>query len=137
MALKGKDSAKQKIRASGNKLVRALALEGVRRIVMRTPVDKGHARANWNVAVGQPDRSITEGNDAGGGSTVSRGTQVVLGDFQAGQRLFITNAVDYVDELENGSSRQAPEGMVRVTAEELRPMTTQIIAKIAAGADGV
>lgn len=131
MGLKGKDQAKRNIRGNANKYCRALGLEALRRIVRRTPVDKGVARANWNVAVGAPDRSVHDGTDKGGGETVQKGASVVLGDFKAGQRLFITNAVDYVRELEHGSSKQAPEGMVAVTAAEIAPLSAQIAAKIA------
>lgn len=132
MPLRGKNAMKRRLHDKSDKLVRGVALEGMGRIMRRTPVDTGRARANWNVAVGQIDRSVNEESFDQSGAQ-QRGQGVILGSFRAGDVLYITNSLEYVPALERGSSRQAPQGMVAVTAAELRPLVARILAAIAGG----
>lgn len=134
MPLRGKDAMKARLRDRSDKLVRAVALEALGRIIRRTPVDTGRARGNWNVAVGQLDRSTDDAaRDHSGRQAIQRGQTVILGEFRAGQILYITNSLVYVPLLEKGSSRQAPEGMVAVTAGEIRPLVSRVLAEVARG----
>lgn len=110
---------------------RAVALEAHRRIVMRTPVDQGTARANWNTSVDGEDAtvdlSLTSADVVG---TLSEGKRTIDGiSFAEGHTAVITNALPYIGGLEDGTSTQAPNGMVAVTVEELRPLAEQIARK--------
>lgn len=69
---------------------RAVGLDMFGRIVKRTPVDTGRLRNNWQIT-----------------------PRVNLG-----QRLFITNNLPYAKPIEDGHSKQAPQGMVKVTVSE-------------------
>lgn len=130
MPLKGKERVATKLKDKSNKLVRAVGLEALGRLIRRTPVDEGRARGNWNVAVGDVDPTHDMDFLDPQGTAALQGGQQVIGEFQAGERLFLTNSVPYVPELERGHSRQAPQGMVSVTAAEMRPLVSQVVARL-------
>ena len=99
-------------------LTKRVALEGFRRIVFRNRVDTGRSRGAWLIEINKP--ASGEGQpDKNGGSTVADGISR-LGALKPFQDVHITNNVEYVSYLEEGSSQQAPAGMVDVTFEELR-----------------
>jgi hypothetical protein len=100
---------------------RAIVLEGLRRLVMKTPVKTGRARGNWQVSIGKDTDSILDVTDKTGGPTILRGTAPVLGLRQL-ITCYITNNVEYIEALEKGHSQQAPAGMLAVTYEELKGM---------------
>lgn len=133
MGLKGRARLIAKIRKRQDQLCRAITLEGLGRLIRRTPVDKGTARANWNVAKDAPNRSNDPGrlradiahNQAAGARTIAT--------FGAGESLFITNSLPYIEDLEKGSSKQAPNGMVAITAAEMQNIASREAARIAHG----
>jgi len=87
-----------------------LALEVLSGIVKATPVDTGRARGNWQLDIGIVPTGTVNG--------VSDPTQVELAKLSAlrpFQVIFITNNLDYIEFLEEGSSRQAPNGMIAIT----------------------
>lgn len=94
----------------------ALTLEGV---VLRSPVDTGFFRANWQVNIGQRPDGVIQSYDLAGGATITRGLAVIQ-QAQPGDEIWISNAVVYGPALENGHSQQAPQGMVRLTLADLR-----------------
>jgi hypothetical protein len=96
-------------------------LEALRRLVLKTPVDTGHARMNWQVTIGNPANEEIEGYDKEGKKTIARGLAAIK-DLSAYKVVWISNNVTYIEFLEDGSSKQAPEGMLAVTVEELRMM---------------
>lgn len=130
MPLKGKDRVATKVRDKSDKLVRSVALEALGRLIRRTPVDTGRARANWNVAIGDVDPTHDVDVMDPQGTVALQGGQQVIGEFRAGERLFLTNSIPYVPELERGHSKQAPQGMVAVTAAEMRPLVSQVVARL-------
>lgn len=103
---------------------------------MRTPVDTGRARGNWQVTIDMPARG-----EANVGDPVSAG-RGVIDKSPAFCTIWITNTVPYITVLEyglfdpenpgpnkhgqvlvsGGFSVQAPHGMVGVTLGELRAM---------------
>jgi hypothetical protein len=130
MPLKGKDRVATKLKDKADRLVRGVALESLGRLIRRTPVDTGRARGNWNVAIGSTDPTHDMEFLDPQGTAALQGGQQVIGEFRAGERLFLTNSVPYVEELERGHSKQAPQGMVAVTAAEMRPLVSQVVAKL-------
>ena len=98
---------------------RALALEGLKGVVQMTPVDEGRARGNWQVTHDDPASGTVERLDKNGAATVAAGN-TVIGTAKAYSVTWLTNNVPYINRLEDGYSRQAPQGMVRVTAQRLR-----------------
>ena len=97
---------------------RALAREVLRGVVERTPVASGRARANWQVSLSAPVNGVLDARDPSGSETIARGNAVINSAEPFG-RLWITNALNYAEVLENGRSDQAPRGMVRATLASL------------------
>lgn len=92
-------------------VTRKIALDAYSRVTVKTPVDTGRARGNWNVGAGRPDLSnIAEGES-------SPRPSLKKGDGE--EAIYITNNLDYISELEDGSSKQSPEGMVALTMLEI------------------
>jgi hypothetical protein len=125
------------------RLHQAIALEGLTRVVLRTPVDTGRARGNWQVTQGSPASGFNLGAaDKNGGGTISAGNSKIA-QAKPFTITWITNNLPYIEVLEfgqfeppnpgpskqkrqrgktlvkNGFSVKAPEGMVRVTVAEL------------------
>ena len=93
-----------------------IALDAHKNIVLRTAVDTGHARRNWVITYTTP-YSGSEIQGAGDGtSAITKGYQDILrGAKDPFKKVVISNNLPYIRKLENGSSKQAPNGMVAVT----------------------
>ena len=91
-----------------------LAFDVLRQIVQRCPVDTGRARSSWFASEGAPVFSETSRIDKSGNPSLERGAKVFNGKKQF-PVYFITNSLQYVAQLEQGSSKQAPNGFVAVS----------------------
>lgn len=100
------------------KLTRAVNLQALRGLVLRTPVDTGRARGNWQTTVRQPAAGEVERADKGGGEAVADGANLVS-RLELFEDTWLTNNVPYILALEDGSSQQAPSGMLAATMESL------------------
>ncbi len=97
------DALQRKLDALIERAAKALILEIVRELKRSTPVDTGHARANWIPSVSQANTQ--EAQDA---ALQAAGTAAVTA-YKLGQGLlFVTNVVKYVRRLNDGYSKQAP-----------------------------
>lgn len=108
-------------KAHGNTdlVVKGLGIRILARLVRMSPVDTGRFRGNWQVAFDAPADGALETYDKSGSQTLASGS-LIMERFKVGVRdIYFTNNLPYAYELEFGSSQQAPEGMVRVTAVEL------------------
>jgi hypothetical protein len=85
----------QKYRKLSGALVNRLALNIHKRIKELTPVDTGQAQAGWLI------------------------------EAEPGGSYLISNNIEYISCLENGSSHQAPHGMVRVVMAEAQLQVEQ------------
>lgn len=91
-----------------------VALDLDSRIVFSTPVDLGRARGNWFPSINLPSNNVSLNTfDKNGGATVAKIAGTVSGA-KLGDTLWLSNNLDYIGKLENGSSTQAPQGMVAV-----------------------
>lgn len=96
------------------KVFEAVSLELYDRIVNKTPVDTGRARANWNLSLSTPDTSVSD-------STVRKHYDALLGVSLTKDNVsYISNYLHYIYELEHGKSNQAPQGMVTVSMIEIK-----------------
>ncbi len=110
---------------AGTKGVRSVSLQGLKMVMMKSPVDEGTFRGNWNIGVNTIDDSTDKG--AGGNTakytvdneTLQRGNKRI-GSIKAGDGINISNALPYAMKIEHGHSDQAPAGVVRVTEYELK-----------------
>lgn len=120
------------LRAKGrsHRFQQALLLEGLRRLVLRTPVDTGRARGAWEATADTPATSSPVGaQDKNGSGTIAKGAGIISG-ILPGQVGYVVNNVAYIDELEKGHSQQAPNGMVTVTLEELKLVSDRLVAQV-------
>lgn len=102
---------------------RSLALEAFRRLALRTPVDTGFARNNWQITIGQPSTEEPGPRPATGQRDTPRAYDSAIAALSSAHPfapIWIVNNTAYIEELENGSSKQAPAGMLAVTVAELR-----------------
>lgn len=103
-----------KAKGDVNTVVRRATLQVFRSVVLRSPVDTGRFRANWNVSFGLPDYTTTVStNEARGMTEASKALQLPVGGVS-----YIANGLPYALLLEHGYSKQAPAGMVKLAAAE-------------------
>ena len=105
---------------------RKIALEVLRRVVMRTPVRSGRARGNWQTSVGSPMDGEIDRTDKGGGAAIGDGASVIDGWDVSNVAIFLMNNVPYIQALEDGHSTQAPSGMVKITVAEFQGIVEAI-----------
>ena len=88
-------------------------------IVNGNPYWSGRSKASWVISLNAPIEYIADDvPKRAGGITVSEAeeralaTLVNLNGFLVGQTIYITNGNPYVEYLEKGRSKQAPDGFV-------------------------
>lgn len=112
-------------------IVKKIAFEAFSRVIMKTPVDTGRARGNWQAEInslpsGQLDdidkgQKGSSSSDGSGRSSSKNKVLGVVSKIELGDSVILANNLDYIQSLEDGSSKQArdPNGMVKVTLLEL------------------
>ena len=105
---------------NASKTIRKAAMAATSEVVLRTPVKTGRARINWKLSLGTPKASLIEGPDT---VKVDTNRQVAstkalmdaankIKTWKIGKgNINIANSVDYIDDLDKGSSKQARAGM--------------------------
>jgi len=113
-----------------NVFIRRLGLDFLTRLVLKTPVDTGHARANWQVDINTIPKTEIEFSVPGlgpkdsagavnlGGKTIKQQT-TSFADFKMGTIAYIVNNVNYVRHLEHGTPKMAPFAMRSESVAEL------------------
>ncbi|MCP4377725.1 MAG: hypothetical protein GY794_16305 [bacterium] len=104
-------------------LLKKVAFQLLELIVTKNPVKTGRSQNNWQVAV-----------DSAAGDTVIDGIRTPqaivedglsqLADVEAFSVIILYNNVEYIAALEDGSSTQAPEGMVAISIVEVEEQFT-------------
>lgn len=105
-----------------NEFVALVGLTAIRGVVLKSPVDTGRFKGNWNLGVGEADESINLNQfDKSGGETITRadGSLQAYAAFENFPVIHITNNLPYAGRLEDGYSGQAPGGMVGLTVAEI------------------
>ena len=109
--------------AAINRIVVNVALVVDQVIVLSTPVDTGRARSNWQVSLTAPISNQIEpyapGIKLGRGESANANAallqaQAALRPRRPEQDIFITNNVEYIGDLNRGTSAQAPEMFVQI-----------------------
>lgn len=101
-------------------IVRKTAMQVLRGVVMKTPVDTGRAKGNWSVTNGQPTLMQVEGTDKTGNVTIRTGLSQILEAKPQLEIIWIQNNLPYIVPLEHGHSQQAAKGMLAVTIAEVK-----------------
>jgi hypothetical protein len=98
-----------------------LVSELLQMIIYGTPVKDGFARGGWQVTIGDASISDNRPPDKDGYFTLISGLTALRGA-GAFKDVYVKNAVPYINELEDGYSGQAPEGMVKVSLSAFKSM---------------
>ena len=108
-----------------NLAVRKISLEIFSRVILKSPVDTGRFRGNWQVAIGSVPSGTLELDDKTGTATVSKADLKLVGA-KAGDTIYLANNLPYAVRLEEGYSQQAPAGMVALTVQEFAAIVDEI-----------
>lgn len=95
-----------------------------RAVVLKSPVDTGRFRANWNVSYGTSDVTFSDSiNQGRATSEVSKALTLPIGGV-----VFLSNGLPYANRLEYGYSQQAPSGMIRTSVVEFTRFVDKALA---------
>ena len=105
--------------ATIRKVKREMAVFATSTVAAVTPIDTGQAKSNWFVQENIPANQVlqfgpVERVSATTAEATSQARADALPEAPAGD-IYISNHLDYIADLENGSSSQAPGGMLAVT----------------------
>lgn len=108
------------------KTFRELVLITYNSVLIASPVDKGTFRANNYIQAFTPNTQTDDKQTSV--STLQNEAKATVNttNIKNGTRIYITNNLPYADRLENGYSKQAPQGIYGVAEEK----TQQLINKM-------
>lgn len=90
----------------------------------------GRFRGNWQVTFDDIPTEETGRIDKSGNTAIAMGG-VIIGQFKVGVKaVYFSNVVPYAYELEVGHSTQAPNGMIRVTAQEFQKFFSESVNEV-------
>ena len=107
------------IRASVNfskfheKTIRSTLLGFTRRVIRETPVDTGRLRGNWQSSLNVPEMTPTTRLQTSDSGTANTDASATLDKLKIGDIFWFTNNLPYARRIEEGWSKQAPQGMLR------------------------
>ncbi|WVW77406.1 tail completion or Neck1 protein [Stenotrophomonas phage vB_SmaS_Bhz59] len=132
---------------NADRLTRTVALAADQAVVVSTPVDTGRAKSNWIVELGSaPSDTIEPYAEGEFGSTAAENEQAALqqgesviagynGDLNVD--IHITNNLPYIEELNAGSSYQAPANFVEIALVEALSIIRGGTIKLTGSTSGV
>ena len=102
----------------------SIAIQIYSEVVKNTPRDTGRACGNWHVSKVTPEREILErtSDKVPLGEEISKINSTVGDD-----TIYIQNNLPYIERLENGWSGQAPQGMVRLTMQQVESFINKAV----------
>jgi len=109
-----------------NKVVVQINILIFETLVDRSPVDTGLFKGNWQVFVNTPDEDVVDTKDKNGSKTKATGRRI-LRSVQPGDITYMMNNLPYARRLEYGWSQQAPQGIVRLTVTQFKPLVALAI----------
>ena len=116
----------EKIGEKYDATVRASLVDVASKVILRTAVDTGRARGNWQVSLNDPATDVLDVEDKEGNTTITAAMDKTEG--ATGNVWWLTNNLPYIQKLESGThSQQSPSGMVRVTLEEFESALKKFI----------
>jgi len=103
---------------------RGTSLDIFSKIILRTPVDTGRLRLNWQANLNIPKQGELGGSDKSGGKAIGEAS-ATASKARITDSIYLMNNLPYAEVIENGSSDQAPQGMVKVTVTEFQRIVNQ------------
>lgn len=120
-----------KTKADLELLARKSTFDLFRLVIQRSPVDTGRFKANWNVSYGAPSVTIGGRLDAtpkGSWDSATKSQAEKTATLPIGGVTYVANGLPYAYELEKGGSKQAPLGMVGISAIEFSDAIRKALA---------
>jgi len=114
------DKSKNKVDLYIKRFVTKLDLK----LVESSPVKTGTFKANWMFGDGVVNRATIIS------TTPSDNSQEINSIKVNGQIIYLSNSLPYAGELERGSSKQAPQGIARLTIIEMQSEANSIGAEL-------
>ncbi len=105
------------VKIGGSKALRATALVISQTVIGATPVDTGHARANWQVGIDAPITEEIDEEDQSGAATITKNAGTIRAATPQ-KSIILSNNVPYIQQLNEGSSAQAPAQFVQLAILE-------------------
>lgn len=116
----------EQVQVQTDDILQTITLMIGKELVYISPVDTGRFRGNWQITVGSQANHSLVRYDQQGTATVGDMARSVR-TFTAGQVAYIQNMVTYGADLETGTSKQAPDGIISVTAPKFNLIVQQAI----------
>lgn len=126
-------------------VVRKIVVDLGTSLVMKTPVGNptlwknpdgapagyvgGAARANWQYGNGTNPEGFLDAIDKGGNATINK----IIGGVKSSPTAsihWIANNLPYIERLETGWSKQAPQGMLRLTVTEFEQTVRDAVKNV-------
>lgn len=120
-------------KAQGNaeQVVRAAGIELATSVILRSPVDTGRFRGNWQVTYNAPATSTLDNLDRSGAGAIGAATNELSAYDSSIPRIWFANNLPYAYRLEYESwSSQAPAGMVRVSIAEFQSIVDEKVREL-------
>lgn len=95
-----------------NEVIVSFILDLSEKVILKTPVDTGWAINNWVATIGVPNSDVPNPKDKTAQAALNGVGFVSL--TAPGKVFYLTNNVAYINRLEYGYSKQAPNGMARL-----------------------
>lgn len=116
----------EQVQVNTDEILQTITLLIGKELVYISPVDTGRFRGNWQITVGAAtDHSLVR-YDKQGTQTINDMARNVR-TLTAGQVAYIQNTLTYGADLETGTSMQAPDGIISVTAPKFNLIVQQAI----------
>lgn len=96
-------------------------------VITLSPVDTGLFKGNWQLSIDSGSSGVIDRLDPSGSAALAE-LSSKANMFTAGQIAYIQNHLDYGYDLEYGSSKQAPDGVVRVTEARFLRIVAEAVA---------
>lgn len=96
-------------------------------VITLSPVDTGLFKGNWQLSIDSGSSGVIDRLDPSGSDALAE-LSSKANMFTAGQIAYIQNHLDYGYDLEYGSSKQAPDGVVRVTEARFLRIVAEAVA---------
>jgi Bacteriophage HK97-gp10, putative tail-component len=105
-----------------DKALQDTAVEVIGKMIDRTPVDTGAAKYHWFIRALPNEKFDKKRVDPSGAQPKARAKRDVKVLFKIGLECWLVNSAPYMIFLEQGSSTQAPQGVVAITMQEVAPI---------------
>lgn len=121
-----------KINNNVNVFIRKVVFDGMKRLVRESPVDTARFKANWSTSINNMGTNIidkaaanTPKGSLSSPSDFNRSAKGIA-NYELGQTMYLHNNLQYAVPLEYGSSKQAPKGWIRNTANLMQKKFDEI-----------